>query len=102
MIDEASCLLVRRNVAMPEGTRGISEAIVSSEIGPGPLGIAETNPSAFAPQRTAISASSILLMQQIFTRVFMSLPGNGTLNTQMLQDFHGKILLLMIFICVNL
>ena len=44
-------------------------AMRSSEIGPGPLGIAETNPSAEAPYRIAISASSKLLMQQIFTRV---------------------------------
>ena len=42
-------------------------AIASSGITPGPLGILETNPSAAAPASIAISASSGLLMQQIFT-----------------------------------
>jgi hypothetical protein len=35
---------------------------------PGPLGITETRPSADTPQAIASSASSMLLMQQIFTR----------------------------------
>jgi hypothetical protein len=43
----------------------------SSEIGPAPLGMAETNPIADAPQRMASRASSMVLMQQIFTLVFI-------------------------------
>jgi hypothetical protein len=43
----------------------------SSRIGPGPLGIAETNPIAEAPCSIAIHASATLAMQQIFTRGFV-------------------------------
>jgi hypothetical protein len=43
-------------------------AITSSEMTPGPLGILETRPSAAAPASMAITASSRLRMQQIFTR----------------------------------
>ena len=43
-------------------------AICSSLITPGPLGIAETNPSADAPASIAMRASATELMQQIFTR----------------------------------
>jgi hypothetical protein len=39
-----------------------------SSITPGPLGIAETSPSADAPASTAMAASAALEMQQIFTR----------------------------------
>jgi hypothetical protein len=42
----------------------------SSEITPGPLGISDTKPIADAPKRIAVCASSILLIQQIFTRGF--------------------------------
>jgi hypothetical protein len=42
--------------------------ICSSLITPGPLGIAETKPSAEAPTSIAKRASAIELMQQIFTR----------------------------------
>ena len=41
--------------------------ISSSSMTPGPLGISDTKPSADAPHSIASSASSRLLMQQIFT-----------------------------------
>ena len=47
--------------------RAIS-AIAPSGMTPGPLGIAETSPSADAPQAMAARASSREAMQQIFTR----------------------------------
>ena len=43
-------------------------AICSSEITPGPLGMAETRPSAAAPWSMAILASSAFEIQQILTR----------------------------------
>jgi hypothetical protein len=43
-------------------------AMVSSEMTPGPLGIAETNPSAEAPHAIPIRASSRDVMQQILIR----------------------------------
>ena len=43
-------------------------AIASSEITPGPLGMAETSPKAEAPQAIACAASTGDLIQQIFTR----------------------------------
>jgi hypothetical protein len=49
---------------------GIALAILAmrrSGIGPGPLGISETNPTADAPYLIASQASSKLAMQQIFT-----------------------------------
>ena len=46
--------------------------ISSSEITPGPLGILATRPNADAPKLTAILASSIELMQHIFTLVVIS------------------------------
>ncbi len=42
-------------------------AIASSEMTPGPLGIAETRPNAEAPQPIASTASAGELMQQILT-----------------------------------
>jgi hypothetical protein len=79
MIAVASCLLVRRKVAIPGGTAPAMRRSVSSGTGPGPLGIAETKPRAEAPWRIAIQTSSVLDMQQILTRVlpagFISLPG---------------------------
>lgn len=47
---------------------GTISAIRSSEMGPGPLGMAETRPRAEAPYRIASCASSMLAIQQIFTR----------------------------------
>jgi hypothetical protein len=47
---------------------GWSHEIVSSAITPGPLGMAETRPSAAAPCRMAIPASAALRMQRILTR----------------------------------
>jgi hypothetical protein len=44
--------------------------MVSSVITPGPLGMAETRPIAFAPWRIASAASATLRMQQILTRGF--------------------------------
>ena len=46
----------------------VISAIKLSGIGPGPLGISETNPSAEAPCSIAIHASATLAIQQIFTR----------------------------------
>ena len=57
--------LVRRNVAMGGGTVTAIEAMSSSEITPGPLGIEDTRPTAEAPQAIASCASSGDLMQQI-------------------------------------
>ena len=47
------------------GTLAAIRAIVSSEIMPGPLGMAETRPKAEAPQAMASWASAGDLMQQI-------------------------------------
>src|SRR5579859_2417564 len=68
MMSPAPRRLVSRNEDTPGGTRSAISAITCSAITPGPLGIDETNPSADTPARTASAASSILLMQQIFTR----------------------------------
>src|SRR6185436_4491498 len=68
MIEAASCKHVSRNELTPGGTIAAISAIRSSGIGPGPLGIADTKPIAFAPASIAIHASSMLAMQQIFTR----------------------------------
>ena len=68
MMESESLLLVRRNVAIPGGTPATISAIPSSGIGPGPLGMADTRPSAEAPCSIARRASSGFWMQQIFTR----------------------------------
>src|SRR5215208_5463087 len=67
----ASCLHVSRNELTPGGTVAAISAIKLSGIGPGPLGIADTSPIAEAPASIAIHASSILAIQQIFTRGFV-------------------------------
>src|SRR5690242_19820382 len=59
---------VRRKVAIGGGTEAAISVINSSLITPGPLGIFETRPSAEAPSAMACSASSLLAIQQIFTR----------------------------------
>src|SRR5688572_3944849 len=59
---------VRRNVAIGGGTRAAIVAINASSIGPGPLGIADTSPSASAPASIAIVASTGLAMQQTLMR----------------------------------
>src|SRR5256714_13545784 len=64
----ASCLHVSRNELTPGGTVAAISAIKLSGIGPGPLGISDTNPIADAPASIAIHASSMLAIQQIFTR----------------------------------
>jgi hypothetical protein len=66
MIGPADVSEVRRNVLIPSGTCGTMPAISDSSIGPGPLGIFETKPSAVAPLDTASSISARLAMQQIF------------------------------------
>jgi hypothetical protein len=71
MIDAASCKHVSRNELTPGGIVAAISAIRSSGIGPGPLGIADTSPTADAPASIAIQASSTLAMQQIFTRGFV-------------------------------
>jgi len=68
MMPAGSCWLVSRNVATPGGATAAISAIRSSEITPGPLGMAETSPSADAPWRMASQASCTLAMQQILTR----------------------------------
>jgi hypothetical protein len=70
MIEAASVRLVSRKVAIGGGTVAAIVAIKASSIGPGPLGIAETSPTADAPHSIASLASSTLAMQQIFTRGF--------------------------------
>src|ERR1700752_5276745 len=71
MIDGASCKHVSKNELTPGGTIAAISAMRSSGIGPGPLGIADTNPIALAPASIAIHASSILAMQQILIRGFV-------------------------------
>src|SRR5947209_7105399 len=83
MIEAASCLHVKRNVATPGGTRAAISAINSSAIGPGPLGIADTSPTADAPHSTAMRASSRLAMQQIFTRGRSGMKGFTSLLLQL-------------------
>jgi hypothetical protein len=56
---------------MSGGTFAAIRAIRSSEIMPGPLGIAPTRPNAAAPAEMAVWASSSLLMQQILTRIII-------------------------------
>src|SRR6476659_1502718 len=68
MIEAAFCKHVSRNELTPGGIVAAISAINSSEIGPGPLGIAETSPTADAPCSIAIHASATLAIQQIFTR----------------------------------
>src|SRR5687767_286717 len=63
-----SCSHVSRNELTPGGTVAAISAIKLSGIGPGPLGIADTNPIADAPCSIAIHASATLAIQQIFTR----------------------------------
>ena len=68
MIVSTSCAQVSRNVAIGGGTLRAICAINSSGIGPGPLGIADTSPTADAPYPIASFASSMLAMQQILIR----------------------------------
>jgi len=69
----ASCSDVSRNVATPEGTLNAILRIVFSGITPGPLGMADTRPTALAPYFIARRASLMVLMQQIFIRVSVSI-----------------------------
>ena len=55
---------------MPGGTSAAISAALSLEIGPGPLGMGDTRPTADAPASIAIHTSSMLFMQQTFTRVW--------------------------------
>ena len=57
-----------KNVPIAGGTLAAISAICLSVMTPGPLGMFETRPSADAPCSMASAASSMLLMQQIFTR----------------------------------
>jgi hypothetical protein len=70
MIASASCSHVNRKELTPGGICAAISAISSSGIGPGPLGMAETSPTADAPCSIASHASATLAMQQIFTRGF--------------------------------
>ena len=67
-IASVSWRLVSRKVATAGGVDAAISAMVSSAITPGPLGMADTRPSAEAPARMAVQASSRLAMQQTFTR----------------------------------
>src|SRR5689334_21846030 len=68
MIAATFCSQVNRNELTPGGIVAAISAISSSAIGPGPLGIADTNPTAEAPCSIASHASATLAIQQIFTR----------------------------------
>jgi hypothetical protein len=65
MMVSGDCSLVSKKVAIGGGTAAVIFTIMSSEMIPGPLGMAETNPNAEAPQMMAMSASAEDLMQQI-------------------------------------
>lgn len=71
MIEAVSWTQVSRNELTPGGIVAAISAIKVSGIGPGPLGIADTRPTADAPCSIASHASSMLAMQQIFTRGFV-------------------------------
>src|SRR5689334_23191399 len=76
----ASCRAVSSTVAARLPTCRTMAAIVDSGIGPGPLGIAETNPSASAPAARASSASSIDEMQHTFTRGVADRPASNVVR----------------------
>jgi hypothetical protein len=65
MITSGECSPVSRKVETGGGTLAAIRRIVSSEMTPGPLGMAETSPKAEAPQAMANRASASDLMQQI-------------------------------------
>ena len=69
-------------MAIGGGTVSAIRAISSSEMTPGPLGMAETRPNADAPQAIASAASAGDLMQQILTlgRVGMGSRSDLTMN----------------------
>jgi hypothetical protein len=71
MMETASSTHVSRNELTPGGIVAAISAIRVSGIGPGPLGIAETRPTADAPCSIASHASSTLAIQQILTRGFV-------------------------------
>jgi len=84
---------VRRNEAIVGGIVFTISEIFSSEITPGPLGIAETNPNADAPLLIASWDSSTELIQQIFTRMLFNeiLPNkNGWLIKKSPASFNSK------------
>jgi hypothetical protein len=64
----AVCSLVSRNVAIGGGTVCAIRRMSSSDIGPGPDGIAPTSPIADAPKAIASAASCSFAIQQIFIR----------------------------------
>jgi hypothetical protein len=66
-MSDGSCFEVSRNEETAGGKSLTISAMRLSGIAPGPLGISETNPKAEAPYLIANHASSILVMQQIFT-----------------------------------
>jgi hypothetical protein len=65
MMASGDCSLVSKKVAIGGGTVAVIFTIIFSDMIPGPLGMAETNPNAEAPQLMAMSASAGDLMQQI-------------------------------------
>ncbi len=68
MMRSAEVSEVSRNVATEGETAATISRIMDSGMTPGPLGIADTSPSAEAPASTAILASSALAMQHTLTR----------------------------------
>src|SRR5689334_138594 len=68
MIASVFCWHVNRNELTPGGMVAAISAINSSGIGPGPLGMADTSPTAEAPCSIAIHASATLAMQQTLIR----------------------------------
>src|SRR5207247_1195447 len=70
MLNE-DCSQVSKKEAMCGGIVFAISAMSSSAIGPGPLGILATRPTALAPAEIAIFASTMEAMQQILTRTFI-------------------------------
>jgi len=70
MMAAVSVSEVSRKVATGGGTPAAISVMSSSGMGPGPLGMCETSPSASAPCAMAARAPAGLLMQQILTKGF--------------------------------
>src|SRR6266436_3438957 len=74
---------VSRKVPIAGGMCRAMSAIASSEITPGPLGMAETSPTAEAPQEIAARASASEAMQQILIRgIVLTGDARNRLTTQ--------------------
>src|ERR1043165_1092741 len=94
MIAFASCWHVNRNELTPGGIVAAISAISSSGIGPGPLGIADTRPTADAPCSIASRASATLAIQQIFTRGVK----NGRISSDTFLQNHSILIAALRFL----